>query len=200
MASDAEMARFKTDGYFVKHGVMDLEQCALARAWLWSQNECPRLVREVPASWVGPFTYGEEERDDASNIRKHFRWHMTRPPPPGHPLSFAKLLGDRVYPAVQQLLGPGCTPPNGTHGVWVTLPYGAHPRSTARDAHECHFDGSLQSRGCIGVTGYIGERTLSEQYMLCTCRHADQYYLCVRAGVQTTCCRAVAGSQFCCAF
>ena len=57
--------------------------------------------------------------------------------------------------AARQLLGPGLTPPGGVGGVWATLPYGAHPRATARDAHECHFDG--ETDGALAATEMVVE-------------------------------------------
>ena len=75
--STEDLRFFKENGYLIKRGVLDPDLCARARDRLW-QGAPPRLRRDDPDTWVGPFR-PEEENEDGSNHRKGFRWNFREP-------------------------------------------------------------------------------------------------------------------------
>ena len=53
--TDAEIRRFKRDGWLLKRGLLDKQLCAACRDRMWSQNELERIVRDRPATYAGRF-------------------------------------------------------------------------------------------------------------------------------------------------
>jgi hypothetical protein len=149
--TDAEIGRFKRDGYLQLRAVLDPALCAQARAVLWEHNVVPRLTRDP----TGPFRYHEQDFPPAGK-----RTAEEIGPPAGAPRArvasaplsckpkpvrlpaggtrrgyrwhlsavgssplFVELVGGAALPYAQQLLGASeTTPPRGSGGVHCTLP------------------------------------------------------------------------------
>jgi hypothetical protein len=159
MLSPAELSQFVTEGYVTCPALLPPELCAAARDRLWAVNTLPRLRRDSPASWTGPFA-ADEINEDASDHRSGFRWGARSI---GKDTELLDLLPRNpvVLSIVDQLLGPGRWVCSGaqhgqTRGVYCTLPYGdeASPRS---DSAKCHVDSALGDSNRIGAIAYIAD-------------------------------------------
>jgi hypothetical protein len=157
----AEIRSFVRDGFLIKRGVLDPAACARARDALWAHNVVPRLRRDDPASWVGPWPYGEEDWRPGTatpgGTRKHYRWLLGAV---GADPLFVELVGGAAFAFAEQLLGEGeATAPRAAGGVHCTLPAGRARRRGGYRAHaiECHVDQTLDSRERLGVVGYIAD-------------------------------------------
>lgn len=146
--STEDIRFFKENGYLIKRGVLDPDLCARARDRLW-QGAPPRLRRDDPDTWIGPFR-PEEENEDGSNYRKGFRWNFREP---GTEDFMIRLLATdpKVWGMAEQFLGAGqVQAPTGIRGIYCTMPYGDEPLKPK----QCHTDGHPFH---VGVVGLIDE-------------------------------------------
>ena len=115
----------------------------------------PRLRRDDPASWTGPFT-ASEVNDDPADARSGYRWNARSI---GKDPSLMDLLprNPAVLAVVDQLLGAGRYDPAGsTRGVYCTLPHPpGHERRSERP--KIHVDWSHGDRGRLGAIAYIDD-------------------------------------------
>jgi hypothetical protein len=160
---------FKTNGYLIVPGMMDLELCVQTRKLMWDAlPEEAALVEQEPATHVGPFKAARST--DAVHTRDGHRW-------------LNRLLGvnetvieliysQSICAAAQQLLGGtlrqavvdgqpmgshgsawpgGPTDPalgnEGARGVYCTLSYG----QVTRKPDTCHTDGHPFQLGIVGL-------------------------------------------------
>ncbi len=165
-----QISFFKTNGYLLVPGAMDVQLCAQVRDTMWAAlPEDVHIKRDDPATHTGPFTAAETSTDSIQ-VREGFRW-LNRA------LGVSQAVIDLVYsPSIcamaGQLIGGelrqavvngtpmgshgpawpgGPTDPaqgtEGARGVYCTLPYGDAPR--APDA--CHTDGHPFQLGVVGL-------------------------------------------------
>ena len=57
--TEAELVRFREEGFVAKYGVLDPELMARARQLLWDSAP-PSVKRDDPTTWVGPIREEEE--------------------------------------------------------------------------------------------------------------------------------------------
>ena len=156
--TDAEIRRFKRDGWLLKRGLLDKQLCAACRDRMWSQNELERIVRDRPATYAGRFA-ADEENPDAGNLRQGFHWRSRSL---GTEQLFLDLLphNPKVLAVAEELLGQGTVAPSdSTGGVYAVMPKDpsvANPRPAQQELG-LHVDSSLESRERIGLVGYIDD-------------------------------------------
>lgn len=167
---------FKTQGYLLVPGAMDVDLCARVRDEMWAAlPDSVALNREDAATHTGPFA-DEESSDDSILFRQGHRW-LNRA------LGVSETVIDLIYserisamaeallggPLRQAVVdgspmgseGPawpgGPTDPalanEGARGVYCTLPYGAK----AREPDACHTDGHPFQLGVVGLIDDIPE-------------------------------------------
>jgi hypothetical protein len=171
MSLNAEqIAFFKTNGYLLVPGAMDLNLCARVRELMWAALPADAsLRRDDPATHRGPFP--ETERNtDSLHVRDGYRWlnrtlGVTRE-------VIELIYSESICAMAEQLLGAplrqavvdgqpmgsqgtawpgGPTDPalgtEGARGVYCTLPYGDRPR----EPDACHTDGHPFQLGVVGL-------------------------------------------------
>ena len=168
MLSAEQLAFFKTQGYLIVPGLLDVAACEVVRKAMWAS--LPDGVRaRLQADPTGPFR-PEEESEDSIQYRMGYRW-LNREL--GASASLVGLIYNEAVCAIaRQLLGgklrqvitdgtpmgasgpawPGgpTDPALGTdaaRGVYFTLPYGDAPRQ----ADACHTDGHPLQLGVVGL-------------------------------------------------
>jgi len=144
-----EICFFKREGYLVKRGVMDPDLMAQARAFLW-EGAPPRMRRDDPNTWVGPFRPDEED-EDPENQRRGFTWKYREP-------AQKALLNDMlaadptIWGWAEQLLGKGeVSRPPRIRGIYCKLPMGAHPEEPTL----FHVDVLIPLTPRLGLVGII---------------------------------------------
>ena len=115
----------------------------------------PRLRRDDPSSWTGPFTESEINKDSA-DARSGYRWAARSI---GQDPVLLELLPQNpaVLAIVDQLLGQGrYDPSKSTRGVYCTLP---HPAGDERrsDRPKIHVDWAHGDRNRLGAIAYIND-------------------------------------------
>ena len=130
-----EIRFFKREGYLVKRGVLDPELMARARERKWA-GAPPRMKRDDPATWFGPFRPDEEHGEEAENCRIGFTWKYREPA--REPWIVAMLATNPViFGWAEQLLGHGeVETPERIRGIYFRLPMGAQPPQPT----VCHCD------------------------------------------------------------
>ena len=165
-----QISFFKTNGYLIVPGAMEVSQCARVRDLMWSALPADSsLVRSDPRTHAGPFV-ATETSTDSLHVRDGYRWlnrslgvnedviRLIYSPEIMH--MAAQLIGGELRQAVVDgtpmgSAGPawpgGPTDPalgtQGARGVYCTLPYGERPRE--KDA--CHTDGHPFQLGVVGL-------------------------------------------------
>ena len=135
-----EIRFFKREGYLIKRGVMDPELMARARKRLWD-GAPPRMKRDDPSTWMGPFRPDEEEIWGPGNLhqRSGFSWKY------GEPAAEEWIVGmlatnPVIVSWVEQLLGEGVVNarlnPEQIRGIYCRLPMGDLPEKPT----VCHCD------------------------------------------------------------
>jgi hypothetical protein len=161
--TDAELAFFASEGYVIKHGVMEPSACAKLRSRLWENNPTSTLVRGDPSTWVGPLP-PEDAGDEGQGANAYggFSWQLRRTG--GEELTM-NALPRRCFAIAEQLLGRGAAQwptggpftarlsPGGRfvakrgqncRGTYVRLPRPASAsRKALRDHAGIHFDSAL---------------------------------------------------------
>ncbi len=172
--NEEQIAFFKTNGYLIVAGALDRQLCAEAEDMMWAAlPESSHLVREDPATHVGPFP-ATEESADSLHLRQGYRWLYRQP---GTSTTLLNLIyPDHVTRMARQLLGEdlrepvlggtpmgsrgpawpgGPTDPalanEGARGIYFTLPYGDRPHEPDR----CHTDGHPFQLGIVGLLSDI---------------------------------------------
>jgi hypothetical protein len=156
----SELRSFASQGYVVKHAVMDPALCRQLRDQLWASNRSTVLRRDEPSSWVGPLPAHDLDADPrGGNVRSEHRWQLRERA--GEALSM-DALPRRCFAMAEQLLGPGSAqwptggvyvrrvpspgmfeakPGQNCRGTYVTLPCGPEvERHPLREHPGCHFD------------------------------------------------------------
>lgn len=168
--NDEQISFFKTNGYLLVPGAMDLALCARVRDAMWDAlPEHTRLHRDQPDTHVGPFA--EQEADLSSlHTRAGYRWLNRLLGVSEEVISL--IYSDEICAMADQLLGGelrqaivggtpmgsrgpawpgGPTDPalanDGARGVYCTLPYGDKPR----EPDVCHTDGHPFQLGVVGL-------------------------------------------------
>ena len=165
-----QISFFRTNGYLLVPGAMDLSLCATVRDLMWQAlPDQIALRRDDPASHLGPFNEADTT-DDPLHTRTGYRWLNRH-------LGVSQQVIDLIYsPTIcamaEQLLGgplrqakPGGTPMGsrgaawpggptdpalaneGARGVYCTLPYGDKPM----EPDACHTDGHPFQLGVVGL-------------------------------------------------
>jgi hypothetical protein len=169
--SNHELAFFKTNGYVILKGALDLDGCRNARGLLWSTlPEGSQIRRDDPTTHLGPFNEADSN-DDVLDLRVGFRWQLRRIGT--HPALIDLVFCDRLVAAAEALLGAGtlrAPVPDGTpmgtkgaawpggpvdpalgtegiRGIYATLPYGEH----RAQGPGCHTDGHPFNLGIVGL-------------------------------------------------
>jgi len=168
--SQEHISFFKTHGYLLVPGAMDVQLCATVRDLMWAAlPQRADLQRDDPSTHIGPFSEGDSDPDPL-HTRVGQRWLNRR-------LGVSAEVIELIYAAdicamAEQLLGGplrqacvngnpmgshgpawpgGPTDPaldnDGARGVYCTLPYGVQPRT----ADACHTDGHPFQLGVVGL-------------------------------------------------
>ncbi len=161
---------FKTNGYLLVPGAMDLTLCAQTREEMWAAlPQDSNLKQSDPSTHLGPFPTVDQS-EDTRHIREGYRWLNRN-------LGVSQTVIDLIYSdaicgMAEQLLGGSlrqavvdgmpmgsCGPAwpggpidpalanDGARGVYCTLPYGDRPR----EADACHTDGHPFQLGVVGL-------------------------------------------------
>ena len=158
--TDEEVCFFKREGYLFKRGVMNPELMARARDALWAAAP-PRMKRDDPKTWRGPF-HPEEEVAKPENVRRGHTWKFRVMSSEDWMLRLTAT--DRmIWSWVEQLMGEGTVVrPEKVRGIYCRLP----EIEQKNDPVVCHVDafdpkkvdeidmGKLL-RPRIGLTGVI---------------------------------------------
>ena len=72
-----ELGFFKREGYLIKRGVLDPDLMERARERKW-KSAPPRMKRNDPNTWFGPFRE-DEENEDGPNRRSGYTWKYCEP-------------------------------------------------------------------------------------------------------------------------
>ena len=136
-----EIQTFKRQGYLIKRGILDPELMARARERKWA-GAPPRMKKDDPTTWPGPWRPEEELQEASDNCRQGFTWKYREP------ASEEWLVGmiatnPVIFGWAEQLLGEGevVTPerrdgPSGVRGIYCRLPSGHLPEKPTI----CHCD------------------------------------------------------------
>ena len=147
--TEEEIRFFKREGYLAKRGVMDPDLMAQARDYLW-EGAPPRMRRDDPKTWVGPFRPDEED-ENPQNQRRGFTWKYREPT---HKALLRRMLATNptIWGWAEQLLGKGevAHPPR-VRGIYCKLPMGAHPEVPTR----FHVDVLIPLTPRLGLNGLI---------------------------------------------
>lgn len=168
--SAEQIGFFKSNGYLLVPGAMDIELCARVRDEMWAAlPDNAALKRNELETHVGPFAEADRETNPLQ-MRDGYRWlnRVLGVSPAVIELIYSasicamaeQLLGGELRQAVvggtpMGSRGPawpgGPTDPaldnEGARGVYCTLPYGDKPRE--QDA--CHTDGHPFQLGVVGL-------------------------------------------------
>ncbi|MCP5178433.1 MAG: phytanoyl-CoA dioxygenase family protein [Pseudomonadales bacterium] len=173
MLADEQIAFFRTQGYLIVRGLLDVQACEGVRARMW--EDLPARVRDrLQANPVGPFAPAEESTDSV-RFRQGYRW-LNRALGVS-PAVIDLIYGEAVQSIAAQLLGGtlravtqdgvpmgsrGPAWPDGpvdpalgteaARGVYCTLPYGDVPKQPP----SCHTDGHPMQLGVVGLLADIG--------------------------------------------
>ena len=132
--TEQEIAFFKREGYLFKRGVMDPELMARARDRLWVGAH-PRMKRDDPNTWIGPFR-PKEENEGPENTRKGHAW-LYRDLCKEESILRMSTADAKIWNWTEQLLGPGeVQPPERIRGIYCRLPMAEEPKEPVR----CHCD------------------------------------------------------------
>jgi hypothetical protein len=168
--SAEQIGFFKSNGYLLVPGVMDIDLCAKVRDLMWrSLPAAVALERSDSTSHVGPFSEADRSTDSL-HVRDGYRW-LNRTLGVSAPV-IAVIYSEIICSMAEQLLGDplrqavvdgtpmgshgpawpgGPTDPvvgtEGARGVYCTLPYGDKPRQ----ADACHTDGHPFQLGVVGL-------------------------------------------------
>lgn len=143
--SPDDLRFFKREGYLIKRGVMDRRLVDRACERLWD-GAPPRLKRDDPDTWIGPFPEEEESRD-TSNARGGFSWKYRKPGTADWMLAMLAT-NSTIWGWAEQLLGKGTlVQPERILGIYCRLPEGDHPET----ALTCHTDGHPFHLGVVGL-------------------------------------------------
>lgn len=171
MALTAEqIGFFKTNGYLIVPGAMDLELCSRVRDAMWAAlPDDAHLRRDEPQTHTGPIPEADRA-EDPLHFRDGYRW-LNRSL--GVSEDVIRLIySEKICAMAEQLLGGemrqavtdgtpmgsqgpawpgGPTDPalgnEGARGVYYTLPYGDRPR----EPDACHTDGHPFQLGVVGL-------------------------------------------------
>ena len=139
--TNEEIQAFKRQGFLIKRGILDPELMARAREAKWA-GAPPRLKKEDPTTWLGPWLPEEETSDAEQNCRTGFTWKY-RVPASEKWLVGMMATNPVIFGWAEQLLGKGevVTPdkrdgPSGTRGIYCRLPAGHLPEEPTI----CHCD------------------------------------------------------------
>ena len=134
LLTDEEVGFFKREGYLFKRGVMDPELMARARDVLWAAAP-PRMKRDDPKTWRGPF-HSEEEVAQPENVRRGHTWKFRVVSSEDWMLRLAAT--DKViWSWVEQLMGEGTVVrPERVRGIYCRLP----EIEESDDSVVCHVD------------------------------------------------------------
>ena len=159
--TNEEISFFKREGYLFKRGVMDPELMAKARDALWAAAP-PRLKRDDPNSWNGPFR-ADEEDDSPENRCSGYTWKFRAVSSAAWMVRLAAT-DKTIWTWVEQLMGEGkVVRPERIRGIYCRLPI---TKELKQKPLECHVDafnpqkvdeidmGKLL-RPRIGLTGLI---------------------------------------------
>ncbi len=165
-----QLGFFKDNGYLRLQGMLDLEQCALARDRMWATlPDGFRMRRDDPTTHIGPFRENET-RDDPMHMRTGFRWQVREFGT--EPLLINLVFTTKLRAVAEQLLGEGTLRAptiggmpmgskgtawpggpvdpainQGARGIYNTLPYG----SRERERDYAHTDGHPFQLGLVGL-------------------------------------------------
>ena len=130
-----EIQTFKRQGYLIKRGILDPELMARARAHKWA-GAPPRMKKDDPTTWPGPWRPEEELQEASDNCRLGFTWKYREP------ASEDWLVGmiatnPVIFGWAEQLLGKGeIVTPERVRGIYCRLPMGHLPEKPTI----CHCD------------------------------------------------------------
>lgn len=132
--TEEEISFFKREGYLFKRGVMDPELMARARDALWAAAP-PRMRRDDPSTWTGPFR-DEEEVSTPENVCKGHTWKFRVKS--GEDWMIRMTAADEAISTwVAQLLGEGTVVhPGSVRGIYCRLP----DDEERTDPLKCHVD------------------------------------------------------------
>lgn len=134
-----ELGFFKREGYLFKRGVMDPELMAQARDRLW-MDAPPRLKRDDPSTWFGPFQPDEEidrAAKDSSSVRGGHTWKF-REASAEEWLIRMSATDATIWGWVEQLLGKGkVLRPERIRGIYLRLP---EAEEEPEQPLKCHCD------------------------------------------------------------
>ena len=132
--TDEEVGFFKREGYLFKRGVMNPELMAKARDTLWAAAP-PRMKRDDPKTWRGPF-HPDEEVATPENVRRGHTWKFRVVSSEDWMLRLAAT-DKQIWTWVEQLMGEGTVVrPEKVRGIYCRLP----EIEARNDSAVCHVD------------------------------------------------------------
>eukprot|EP01047_Picozoa_sp_COSAG01_P031705 COSAG01_NODE_2260_length_8057_cov_50.825527_2_plen_341_part_00 len=162
--SAAQVEEFKRLGFLVIPGALEPDLLVQAQHLLWGSKHLglariPRLVRNDPTSWVGPFSAEEQalgedtrtEEEKSSGViamTEVGSYHMRMREIGAAPL-YIRLLPQRVWRWAEQLVGRGklVYPDGDLPREMIPVDYRGAPRGQAQPAERKKFEG----KACRGV-------------------------------------------------
>ena len=132
--TDKEVSFFKREGYLFKRGVMDPELMAKARDALWAAMP-PRMKRDDPSTWIGPFRADEEDEGPVSRRGGH-GWKFRAVSSEDWMVRLAAT-DEAIWTWVEQFIGEGTVVrPQRVRGIYCRLPETEEPTGPS----VCHVD------------------------------------------------------------
>ena len=130
-----EIQTFKRQGYLIKRGILDPELMARARERKWA-GAPPRMKKDDPTTWPGPWRPEEERPDPSDNFCLGFTWKYHEP---GSEDWLVGMIATNlvIFGWAEQLLGEGeVVTPERVRGIYCQLPQGHLPEEPTI----CHCD------------------------------------------------------------
>ena len=132
--TEEEVRFFKREGYLFKRGVMDPEPMAKARDSLWT-GAPPRMKRDDPSTWFGPFRPDEENEGPDNRCLGHM-WKF-RAASSEEWIKRMSTSDEQIWSWVEQLMGEGeVLRPERVRGIYCRLPMEEEPAGP----FGCHCD------------------------------------------------------------
>ena len=132
--AEEEVRFFKREGYLFKRGVMDPELMVRARDRLWT-GAPPRMKRDDPSTWFGPFRPDEEDEGPENRCVGHM-WKF-RAASSEEWIKRMSTSDEQIWSWVEQLMGEGeVLRPERIRGIYCRLPMAEEPTQP----FGCHCD------------------------------------------------------------